>query len=369
MLKHNKIVRILFAITLLTAFNYSSFAQEIQWYNPEKETDFIIEGQAWTKTVKNRYDRLPASAESQVRKEVWKLSNNSAGLYISFTTDAKDIKVKYGLKERLALNQMPATGVSGVDLYALTKDNKWKWVKGQYLSFKSDTVSINFDKLYPESVKAYRIYLPLYNTPKWFEIGIDKKSTFKTLSDKQSKPIIVYGTSIAQGSSASRAGMAWTNILNRKLNVPVINLGFSGNGRLEPEITNLIAEKEASVFILDCLPNLMIFSEAEVKEKILKAVQTIRQKHKHTPIILTEHADATISLVNEDRQKPFLKINTLMKDLFNLMKKQGVKHISLLTAEEIGLDIDSTADGIHPSDLGMMQYAEAYEKLIKKITK
>lgn len=368
MLKYNKITGLKAVMALFCMISYGAFAQDIKWYNPEKEVEFTIEGQGWPGMVKNRYDRLPAAAEAAVRKEVWKLSNNTAGLYVSFITDARNIKVSYGVKEKLALNQMPATGVSGVDLYALTKDNQWKWVKGQYLSFKNDTISVSFDQLYSESVKAYRLYLPLYNTPKWFEMGIDQKSYFKTLSDKK-KPVIVYGTSIAQGSSASRPGMAWTAILNRKLNMPVINLGFSGNGRLEPEITSLIAEKEAAVFVLDCLPNLMIFSETEAKDKILKAVETIRSKHPLTPIVLTEHADATISLVNADRQKPFIVINTLMKKLFIQMKKQGVKNISLLTAEEIGLNIDSTADGIHPSDLGMMQYANAYEKLIRTLIK
>ncbi|WP_204331207.1 SGNH/GDSL hydrolase family protein [Proteus mirabilis] len=42
-------------------------------------------------------------------------------------------------------------------------------------------------------------------------------------------------------------------------------------------------------------------------------------------------------------------------------------HIYLLTDEAIGLGPESTVDGIHPNDIGMMQYAIAYEKIIRKI--
>jgi lysophospholipase L1-like esterase len=49
------------------------------------------------------------------------------------------------------------------------------------------------------------------------------------------------------------------------------------------------------------------------------------------------------------------------------MKKEGIKNIYHLTAEAIGFDTESTVDGTHPNDIGMMKYAEAFEKIIKKI--
>ena len=45
------------------------------------------------------------------------------------------------------------------------------------------------------------------------------------------RPVIVYGTSITQGGCASRPGSCYTNILSRKLNRPLLNYGFSGNGQ------------------------------------------------------------------------------------------------------------------------------------------
>ena len=101
------------------------------------------------------------------------------------------------------------------------------------------------------------MYLPLYNGIKWMEVAVPAESEFIPLQVRNDKPVVVYGTSIAQGGCATRPGLAWTNILSRKLDRPVINLGFSGNGRLEKEVLDLVAATAAKIYVLDCLPNLV----------------------------------------------------------------------------------------------------------------
>jgi len=341
-------------------------AQHMKWLNPEKDDRVVIQGQLWQDTSHiGSYQRLPLAAKGLVRDKVWDLSKNAAGLYIRFRSDARIVQVRYALKDRLSLNHMPATGVSGVDLYALDASDQWQWARGIYKTLRNDTVLVSFDTLESHLVKEYRLYLPLYNTINWLEIGVDASAGFEPVKNAPGR-IVVYGTSIAQGASASRAGMAWTAILNRRLNTPVVNLGFSANGTLDPEIVRLFADKEAQLFILDCLPNLTVFGEDEVRTKLIEAARLIRAQHKHTPIIFTEHADATIWLLNADKQQSFIRINQVMKDVFETLKTH-IDNIYLLTAEEIGLDINSTTDGVHPSDLGMMKYADAYERLIRRI--
>src|SRR5690606_42059066 len=83
------------------------------------------------------------------------------------------------------------------------------------------------------------------------------------ISQGEAKPIVVYGTSITQGACATRPGLAWTNIVGRALPNPIVNLGFSGNGRLEEPILELMKQEEAAVFILDCIPNLSIRARSE----------------------------------------------------------------------------------------------------------
>ena len=63
----------------------------------------------------------------------------------------------------------------------------------------------------------------------------------------QPKPIVWYGTSIAQGGVASRPGMAFTNILSRRLGRPVLNFGFSGNGHMDVGVGVWLAQLDAAL--------------------------------------------------------------------------------------------------------------------------
>ena len=67
---------------------------------------------------------------------------------------------------------------------------------------------------------------------------------------KSTGTIVVYGTSITQGGCASRAGMAYSNILSRRLNMEFVNLGFSGNGKGETALANLINQIENKKMIV-----------------------------------------------------------------------------------------------------------------------
>ena len=102
------------------------------------------------------------------------------------------------------------------------------------------------------------------------------------------KPIILYGTSIAQGACASRPAMAWGTILQRSLDYPLINLGFSGNGKLAKEVLQFIGETDARLYILDCMPNLPNQKEEDITALAIAAVKQLREKHS-APILLIEH--------------------------------------------------------------------------------
>ena len=86
------------------------------------------------------------------------------------------------------------------------------------------------------------------------------------------KPIVMYGSSILQGGCASRPGMAYTNIIGRRFNREVFNLGFSGNARLDMEIAHLMARvKDPGAFVLDFVPNSSDKLINEVAEKFFQA--------------------------------------------------------------------------------------------------
>ena len=329
MIKKNSIlITLIFALSLLSGLNLS--AQTI-WYNPVDNSLLPIQGRGWNKEIGKTYHRLPNRAKVNVRKPLWDLSTNSAGLYIKFYTDSPEIIVKYQVTGNLSMPHMPSTGVSGLDLYMKNTDGSQNYCKGRF-NF-SDTISYQFDNL-------------------------------KIMNPKE-KPVIVYGTSIAQGACASRPGMAWTNVLQRNIDKPVINLGFSGNALLEKEMFELLSEIDASMYIIDCMPNMTNDKTEIIKERLETGIRILRNKS-NAPILLVEH-DGYMGYHTSDIEKErFLKPNEQLNTVYKIMKGKA-KNLYYMTFEELGLSMDSQTDGIHASDLGMQQYADAYFKKILSI--
>ena len=345
----------------------------IAWFNPANQEFNVIDNQGWPEDNLSFYDRLPEKAKGTVREAVWNLSRHSAGLKIRFRSNADRIIVRYQVDGSREMPHMPATGVSGVDLYAKNSDGEWLWNRGRY-SF-GDTVRYDFSGINPKDAyhdygREYQLYLPLYNSVQWLEIGVSGDSNVEFLPARPEKPIVMYGTSIAHGACASRPGMAWTSILDRKMDQPLINLAFSGNGRLEEQVIDLIAEIDAKIYILDCLPNLTPNENRtleDVYELIISSVNQLRSKRPETPIVLVEHAGYSDASLNLHRQEIVISLNSTMKKAFADLKAAGIKNIFTLTKEELGLGYEDFVDGTHPNDLGMMEYANGYEIALREI--
>lgn len=357
--------------TILALFSLLAFlpiSAQTKWYNPMDEAYPTLQNQGFTLEIGKTYYRLPDRAEGKVTDPLWKLSRNSAGLALEFLTNADQIKFEYEVSEPLDMPHMPSTGVSGVDLYSLDGDNNWKRHWGGY-SF-GDTVTYTFTSTgdtFGHSTKGrnrlYRVYLPLFNTVKWLKVGVPEGSDFKFVEKSAVKPVVIYGTSIAHGACASRPGMAWANLLNRNIGLPVVDLGFSGNGKLAPEMIDFVNEVDAQLYILDCLPNLVWKSDEEIKALATAAVKQIRAQHS-TPILLVEHIGQSNMYTNEAVYNMVNTLNRGLRDAFDSLKAEGVQNLYYLSKEEIGMTPDDYVDYIHPSDLGQQRQAAAVTKKI-----
>lgn len=319
------------------------------WYDGRL---LLLEGKGWEST-ESYYDRLPAVAKDKVRAPVWDLSHDSAGMCLRFVTGARSIRVRWTLrKENLALPHMPATGVSGIDLYLRTKDGRWTFAQNG-----RPTAKLNEATFRVTPGAECLLFLPLYNGVESIQIGIPKDKTLSKPVAAASKPIVFYGTSITQGGCASRPGMAFPAIVRRQLDVPVINLGFSGNGRMEPEMADLLAELDPAVYVLDCLWNM---SPAEVTERVGPFVKKLRAARPGTPILLVE--DCSVS-----NRTPTEK-GTILRRIYESLKTEGVTGLHFLSNQDmLGTDGDGTVDGCHPNDLGMMRQATVFSQSLATI--
>ena len=308
------------------------------------------------------FDRLPASAEKTVTPAVWKLSRDSAGMMVRFKTDATAISVHYKLnKKELAMPHMPATGVSGVDLYARDTDGKWKWVMVTKPTAQEVQAEI-INGLAPGE-REYAAYLPLYNGVEFLSIGVAKGSTFEGLAPRQ-KPIVFYGTSITHGACASRPGMVHTAILGRRLDMPVVNLGFSGNGRMDEAVGDILAQIDAAAYVIDCLPDM---GPADVTAKCIPLVKQLRAAKPETPIILVEDRRLTNNWIIPTKYQFHTDNHAALKAAYETLQNEGVKNLHYIPGDSLyGDDTEGSTDASHASDLGFMRQADVFEPVIRQ---
>ena len=330
---------------------------------------YVIEGTSIPCSLKeNAFDRLPEAYKNKVRGPVWDLSKNSAGLSVRFVTNSSRIVVRWELLNDFSMNHMADTGIKGLDLYVNT-GKTWQYVNTARPINKINE-SVLLEKMSDE-MREYRLFLPLYDGLVQLEIGIDSLSLIERPEKWKSKPIVFYGTSITQGGCASRPGMAYPAIISRKLGVECINFGFSGNGRMEAPIIEVMTGIDAEFYVIDCLPNM---TAEQVMANTRPLVQKIREKRVKTPIIFIDNIMYEKAYFNEESQTVINEKNRIIREEVSKMVDAGYQNIHIIGSKNsLGSDHEGTVDGVHFTDLGFMRFADflidnfARLKLIKKV--
>jgi hypothetical protein len=333
---------------------------DLEWHDV---TAWGVEGRILPDQERARwFDRLPADASGKVTPAVWELSRDSAGMMARFRTDATAISVHYRLsKDRLAMPHMPATGVSGVDLYARDDDGKWKWV--QVTKPAAREVNAEIVQGLAPGLREYAVYLPLYNGVEFLKVGVAKGRRFEGLAPRP-KPVVFYGTSITHGACASRPGMVHAAILGRRLDVPVVNLGFSGNGRMDAAVGEYLVQTDAAALVIDCLPNM---SPEAVSEKCVPLVKQIRAARPEVPIILVEDRRFTNDWITPAKRDFHTKNHAALRAAHDRLVAEGVGNLHYLPGDHLyGDDTEGATDASHASDLGFMRQADAFEPVLRR---
>lgn len=282
-------------------------------------------------------------------------------MLVRFKTNAPSIDVRYQLMSaRLDMPHMPATGVSGLDLYARDAQGRDRWLsvtKPTQQEMRLQMAS-GIDSLPEGRPRLFTIYLPLYNGVEQLEIGVPRDAAFEPVAPRAEKPFVFYGTSIMHGACASRPGLSITGIVGRRLQVPTVNLGFSGNGRMEKEVGEFLVELDPRAYIIDCLPNMRA---SEVAERTAPLVLQLRKARPQTPILLVEDRSYASSPFRSSQRTRHAESRIALRKAFDQLIATGVKQLSYLPGDRLlGDDGEATTDGSHPNDLGMMRYADAY---------
>jgi len=332
------------------------------WYDAR---NLDVEGRGWNDT-EQFYHRFPARAKGVVRDGVWDLSMHTAGMAVRFVTDADSIAARWTVTSKnLAMDHMPATGVSGVDLYV--KDGKrWRWIGVGRPTAQTNEATLASG--IPKGEHEYMLYLPLYNGTESLAIGVPPKASLCKAPPRpaeRARPIVYYGTSIAQGGCANRPGMAHTSILGRMLDWHVINLGFSGNGTMDMPIEQLMAELDAAMYVVDCVPNM---NPQTIAERTAPFVTALRKARPDTPIVLVENIVYQSAYFLPHSREGYESKNRAQRKAYEDLLAQGTTRLYYVPCDTLlGTDGEATVDGVHATDLGFQRFAEALAPALRGI--
>ncbi|MBO5643337.1 MAG: hypothetical protein J6S51_04965 [Kiritimatiellae bacterium] len=320
-----------------------------------------------------RYERVPGNITTNVNRGVRGQRQHTSGMMFRFKTTSKKLHFNWvPVNKTLGMDHMPASGVSGIDVYKWNKSkSSWQYVKtGRIYHHAAGKLSLDWN---PDDICL--VNLPLYNGVKSFKIGVEKDAAITeagTRSSGVTKPVLFYGTSITHGGCASRPGLGFVNIVGRKLDVPVVGLGFSGSGVMELEMADVVSRIEASCYVLDCIWN-MSFDETgkdirSVQRNYEPFIRSLRAKHPSVPIVMAGACDVYCGTAASS--KSIMAREQFAKELFMKLKKEGWENLYFLPGKGmLGDDFEGTVDGVHPNDIGMMRMSEFYAKAVAEALK
>ena len=283
-----------------------------------------------------------------------------------FSSNARTIRARWSLRDStLSANHTPIYAHSGLDLYAKTPEGCWRWVGCATDVSTHAQSTLNPFGDFDGELHEFRLYLPLYNAVKSLEIGVPVQATIETVAPRSERPIAYYGTSIVHGAGASRAGMTHVAILGRRLDYPILNLGFSGNALMEPEIAGLLAELDVAAYVLDSLPNM---PAERIEGYARNFVRTIRRAHPVTPIVLVEDRSYPAGWVTPGSRQQNIDRRRALKLAFADLLAEFSGPLHYVEGDGLlGTDGDGSNDGSHASDLGASRMADALEPVLKRI--
>ncbi len=345
-----------------------------------KGSDLTIHGQHVAGEMFSQYARLPKRLENSTDGDMRKMINggdtrkeylDSAGLYIAFETDAKNIAVNFKMRRNPSWGIVPDENERGFDLYSLT-GTEWTYVK----SFTEGSgVDVSGSYANPTgTMKKYMILFPTYNglaNTKADDFTITIPTDAKIydrnfFGEDKRKPILIYGTSVTQGASASRPGLTYTAQVMFEQKQEIINMGFAGTAFVCKDMADHMATIPSEIFFIEPALNLadLIFGAVTVdtkrKANIKYMVKAYRAKHKYTPIVLVSQFEDTADVVLGEEGK----WGQLVKEVVDELRRENVKLLFFMERDNF---IPDTADNIHPTDKGMEQWAKKYNDFIKTL--
>ena len=322
----------------------------IRWLaadSPELE----LSGFAWYEQ-EHLFRRFPKSPAWPIPPMVEMHANHSAGGKLRFRTNSTRVQIRVKRGPMEPSDTLSYTGKSGFDLYIGAPGEERFRAVTRIAPWQTEFVTQLFAGEAEE--RCFTLYFPLYHPVESVEIGIDAAASIALpppLLDPD-RQVVVYGTSITQGGCASRPGMAYTNILSRRLKRHFLNFGFSGCGRGEPEVAHLLASLPSpSLYILDYEANI----GDNYAPTLMNFIPILLEKHPKTPILVMSCYPFTSRPVSQTR---LAATKAAVASFADASAPVVFFDGSNMLGDDFG---ECLVDGVHATDLAFYRMANAIQ--------
>lgn len=337
---------------------------EITWYDVH-EAPFSLHGFFEPKRGE-LFRRLPADVAEATSLGVDRLSRESAGGRVRFSTNSPYIAIRAKYRAVGRSPHLTLVSSAGFDLYTDGEFGSYL-VKEFRMPYKMVDSYEQIIKHRCKSMRSYTINFPVHAAVESLEVGIAPDAALREARPyRDVKPIVFYGSSIVHGTAASRPGNIYPSIIGRELNVDHINLGFSGHAKGEPVLAKYMATLPMSVFVCDYDHNA---PDAEHLEKTHHPLyEAIREKNPDVPFIMITRPSAAMHRASA--YKKALATRDVIMASYLKARATGDEKVYFID----GMSFFSTAhqhdhliDGLHPNDAGFMRMADGIGSLIRDI--
>lgn len=319
---------------------------------------FTIRGLAWYEEDRPVLRRLPGRAEGIVPPGVWQGGQCLASARVCFRSDTTTLKVRAKVPGVIPYVHMPATGHSGMALYVGGPHEQKPWGVAFPRNLDATEYESEFFSGISREMREYTLYLPPYNGLSSLEIGLSPGAKLaKPSAPVLAKPAVFYGTSITQGGCVNNAGGDYASVLGRALNLDVVNLGFNGCGKGEPEVARLLAEIDACLFALDYVANV---DPVRLKKTLPPFVKILREAHPTTPVLIMSRIVYMASGYCDTHRAAHEQQRDTIIHFYSRQRRAGDPNIHFVDGNALipyAADL-AHVDGGHPTGAGFQLMAE-----------
>lgn len=307
------------------------------------------------------FRRVPADVAEATNPGVVRLCRETAGGRGRFSTDSQYVAIRAIMPVVGRNSHMTFIQSAGFDLY-LDSATDSRFIKPFIPPVKMSNGYEQIVRFGSRKMRHFTIHFPLHSVVESLEIGLQEDAVIGPEMPYRNKlPIVIYGSSIVHGTGACRPGLAYSNILCRRMGMNVLNYGFSGNAKGEPAIAQWLAAQEMCCFVSDYDHNAPNPEHLAATHRPL--YDTIREKHPDIPYIMISKPNIATNLNEANEQR-----KDIILDTFRYAKAQGDRHVYYIDGESFFMgkyEYECTLDGVHPNDLGYVLMADGIEDTLR----